>query len=254
MKSIEQEHSNGVEIWRFAHGKVSALDLEFLSALDAALAAAERAPARAYVWTGTGNAFSAGVDLFRILQGGTAYVEQFLPLLSAVLRRAFAFPHPVVAAVNGHAIAGGCLLVCAADLRLMGAGNGRVGVPELRVGVPFPAIALEMLRFATGGRGVQDVVLGGATWLPDEAVQRGLIDQVVPAADLQATARAAAESLGSIPAAAFALGKQQLRRPVLDQAERFDGEWGAAAMAQWCAPETHAVIRAYLDRTVGKKA
>lgn len=254
MASIESQQTNGVEIWRFAHGKVSALDLEFLRALDAALAAAERDPARAYVWTGTGSAFSAGVDLFRLLQGGTAYVEEFLPLLSSVLRRAFAFPHPVVAAVNGHAIAGGCVLACAADLRLAAAGNGRSGVPELKVGVPFPSIALEMMRFATGGRGVQEVLLGGATWPPDEAVHRGLVDRVVLAEDLQATALAAAEALGAIPPAAFTLAKQQLRRPVLEQADRFEREWGASVLAQWRAPETHAVIRAYLDRTVGKKA
>lgn len=252
MASLERESSNGVEVWRFAHGKVSALDLEFLRALDASLAAAEQAPARAYVWTGTGSAFSAGVDLFRVLAGGAAYVEEFLPLLSSVLRRAFAFPHPVVAAVNGHAIAGGCLLVCAADVRLVAAGNGRIGVPELRVGVPFPSIALEMMRFATG-RAAPEVVLGGGTWQPEEALRRGLVDQIVAAEDLQAAARAAAESLGSIPAAAFAVSKRQLRRPALDQADRFEREWGAQVLAQWRDPETHAAIRNYLDRTVPKK-
>jgi enoyl-CoA hydratase len=249
---IEQERWGDVVSWRFAHGKVSALDLEFLVALDQALAAAEKDAIRALVWTGTGNAFSAGVDLHRIVQGGAAYVERFVPLLSRVLRRCFAFPKPVVAAVNGHAIAGGCILTCAADLRFMAAGNGRIGVPELRVGVPFPAIALEIVRFATGGRGVQDIVYTGANYTPDDAQRRGLVDEVVEPGTLIERARAAAVSLAALPPAAFAAAKRDLRAPALERADRSERENGAAVLAEWARPETQAGIREYLERTLRK--
>ena len=67
--------------------------------------------------------FSAGVDLLRVVDGGAAYVRTFLPAFRRVFETLFDYPKPVVAAVNGHAIAGGCVLACAADYRVMAAGD-----------------------------------------------------------------------------------------------------------------------------------
>src|SRR5262245_15642095 len=249
---IEREDTHGITTLRFAHGKVSALDLEFLQALDASLAACEAS--RAIVLTGTGSSFSAGVDLFRLVRDGVPYVDRFVPLLSAVFRRLFAFPRPVVAAVNGHAIAGGCIITCAADWRFMAAGTARIGVPELRVGVPFPVIALEIVRFATGGRGIQEIALGGANYVPEEALARGLIDAIVPPGDVLQRAQAQAESLASVPPQAFALAKKELRGPTLELADRLTPDHDARVLAEWRKPETHAAIRAHLEKTVGKRS
>src|SRR5215469_13927210 len=144
---IERTEHEGILTLRLAHGKASALDVELLDALLRELDGVA-ADVRALILTGTGSIFSAGVDLFRLTQGGADYVRRFLPLLSRFIRLLFAFPRPVIAAANGHAIAGGCVLVLTADYRLMAEGAGRVGVPELLVGVPFPAAALEVVRFA----------------------------------------------------------------------------------------------------------
>src|SRR4051794_27587744 len=154
---IERTSDDGILTLRLAHGKASALDVELLDALLRELdGAAEQA--RALLLTGTGSIFSAGVDLFRLTRDGSDYVRRFLPLLSRCLRALFAFPRPVVAAVNGHAIAGGCILALASDIRLMAEGGGRIGVPELLVGVPFPAAALEIVRFAVPPDKVQSLV------------------------------------------------------------------------------------------------
>jgi enoyl-CoA hydratase len=248
---IEQEMRGPVAVLRLAHGKVSALDAELLEALVGALDAVERSPARAVLLTGSGTSFSAGVDLFRILDGGADYVRRFLPLLDAGLRRLFLFPRPVVAAVNGHAIAGGCLLALACDRSILAAGRARVGVPELLVGVPFPALALEILRFACGDRRGQDLA-GGRTLLPDAALAQGIVDEVVPESELLERATTAASHLGAIPPAAFAIVKRQLRLPAVLRADRFERDLGPEVLRAWCAPETHAVIRGYLERTLGK--
>ena len=73
--------------------------------------------------TGTGTVFSAGVDLRRLTEGGRDYVQAFLPLLGDAFFKTFTFPKPLIAAVNGHAIAGGCILACACDYRIMSAGT-----------------------------------------------------------------------------------------------------------------------------------
>jgi enoyl-CoA hydratase len=140
---IERTDSDGIVTLRLAHGKVSAMDLELCEELRRQLDASRHA--RALILTGTGSSFSAGVDLFRLIDGGAAYLERFWPALSGVLDTLFVFPRPVVAAVNGHAIAGGCFLAASCDYRLMS--GGKIGVPELLVGVPFPTVIMEILKF-----------------------------------------------------------------------------------------------------------
>ena len=72
--------------------------------------------------TGSGSIFSAGVDLRRLLAEGEDYLRRFVPLIGEGFQRLFAFPRPVVAALNGHAIAGGCIVACACDRRIAAAG------------------------------------------------------------------------------------------------------------------------------------
>ena len=142
---IERETRGEVAVLRLAHGKVNAIDVELLEELEEELTAAERSPARALVLTGRGTSFSAGVDLFRVVEEGRFYLELFLPVLSRALGRLFTFPRPVVAAANGHAIAGGAILAFACDHRIVADGPARIGVPELQVGVPFPCLPLEIV-------------------------------------------------------------------------------------------------------------
>lgn len=245
---IERDETDGILTLRMAHGKASALDVELLDALHRALD--DLGGARALVLTGTGGIFSAGVDLYRVLDGGREYLDRFLPMLNRLLLRLFKVPVPVVAAVNGHAVAGGAVMALACDYRLMADGSGRIGIPELLVGVPFPSAALEVVRFAVSRSFVQQLVYGGATLAPDEALAREMVDEVVPADELAARARAAAERLASIPADAFSLTKHALRAAAVEAVELRGPVHDAHVLAQWSAPATHERIRAYLDRTV----
>jgi enoyl-CoA hydratase len=248
---IERSQHEGVLTLRLAHGKASALDVELLEALLGELDGVAE-DVRAVILTGTGSIFSAGVDLFRIIQGGADYVRRFLPLLCRCLRALFAFPRPVVAATNGHAIAGGCVLVLAADVRLMAEGAGRIGLPELLVGVPFPAAALEVVRFAVPADKVQSLLYTGQTQPPREALAARLVDEVVAPEALQARAQEVARQLALIPSAAYRLTKQSLRAPALERIDRADEPREREALEVWSAAETHAHIRAYLERTVRK--
>ena len=244
---IERSESEGIVTLRLAHGKASAIDIELCDALRGQLGAAR--DARAVILTGSGSIFSAGVDLFRMLKDGAAYVERFWPALSSVLEDLFVFPRPVVAAANGHAIAGGCLLVAACDYRLMS--DGKIGVPELLVGVPFPLIALDILKFAAG-RDAQQLAYSGATLAPEEAQSRGLIDEVVDGDALLRRAQEVAERLAAIPAESFRLTKLALRRGP-STSLRAGANHDAEALEVWSRPEIHAHISDYLARTVGRK-
>jgi enoyl-CoA hydratase len=190
---IERSLQEGVLTLRLAHGKASALDVELLDALLREFDAAGE-DVRAVILTGTASIFCPGVDLFRLTRDGADYVQQFLPLLSRVVRNLFTFPRPVVAAVNGHAIAGGCVIALACDARLMADGSGKIGVPELLVGLPFSAAAMEIVRFAVPREKLQALIYTGRTLSAREALAAGLVDEL-------ATPRCSAEpGHGACPA------------------------------------------------------
>ena len=248
---IARSQHDGVLTLRLAHGKASALDVELLDALARELDGAAE-DVRALVLTGTGSIFSAGVDLFRLTEGGADYVRHFLPLLSGFLRTLFAFPRPVVAAVNGHAIAGGCVIALASDVRLMAEGDGTIGLPELSVGVPFPTVALEVVRFTGPGERLQSLIYRGRPLCAREALGAGLVDEVVSADALPARAHEVARQLALIPPPVFRLTKQSLRAEALERIEQAAEQSDRAALEVWSATETHAQIRDYLRRTLGK--
>jgi enoyl-CoA hydratase len=246
---IERERQGPVEILRLSHGKASALDLEFCEAITAGLRDIEGSDAEALVITGTGSIFSAGVDLYRLTDGGDSYIARYFPALIDTLMQLFTFAKPLVAAVNGHAIAGGCLIAACADVRLMS--GGKIGVPELHVGVPFPAAALEILTYAAGTH-ARELAMRGANVDPDAARAIGLIDRVVEPDQLLPAAIDVATHLASIPPDTFALTKRQMRAETVGRIERLSA-LDDEARAIWASPAIHTRIREYLAKTVGKK-
>jgi enoyl-CoA hydratase len=247
---IERTTDDGIVTLRLTHGKASALDIELLEATALAIAEVGASDARAIILTGTGSIFSAGVDLFRLIDGGRAYAERFVPALSQMLLDLFAFPKPLVVAVNGHAIAGGCIFTLCGDYRLMAAGTARIGIPELLVGVPFPAAVLEVIRFALPPQHVQMLMYTARGVPPDEALHLGIIDEVTDS--LEARANEVARHLASLPAGAFALAKRQLRDAAITRAKHYAHELDGDVLEAWSAPETHAKVREYLAKTVRK--
>ena len=202
---IEVSERDGVAVLRMADGKANAMSLEFCEALTARLAEVS-SRARGRGLTGSGRIFSAGVDLKRLLEGGTPYIRKFLPALSTMLAAVFSHPKPVVAAINGHAIAGGCVLACAADRRLMARDGGRIGVTELLVGVPFPPVAMEIMRCATAPQYFADAIFSGATYMPPEAAERGMVHDIVePACAARPCASAPRSALAALLAGGLRL-------------------------------------------------
>ena len=126
---IHREDRGDVTILRLERGKVNAMDIELCNAFSAELDELLKRNVRSIVLTSKGSTFSAGVDLIRLINEGQGYVEKFFPALTEALLRVFTFPRPIIAAMNGHAIAGGFILACACDVRIMVEGTARLGMP-----------------------------------------------------------------------------------------------------------------------------
>jgi enoyl-CoA hydratase len=249
---IDSKLDAGIAVLTLTHGKANTLDLEFCEALAARFLELRKSAAKAVVLTGQGKIFSAGVDLVRLSEGGADYIRKFLPALHKLYDTVFYHPKPVVTALNGHAIAGGCVLAACADRRIMARESGRIGVTELLVGVPFPALAFEIVRFAVPPRYLPELTLSGATYTTDVALQRGWIDEVVEPAALMQRAMAAAQSLAALSPPAFAQTKTQIRQAVTERLQRSGEATDKAVTEIWTAPATLGFIRDYVARTLKK--
>ena len=230
-----------------AHGPVNAQDMELLQALSQAFRSRATDP-RPVVITGQGRTFSAGVDLKRLVDGGPEYVEHFLPTLCEAFLAIFEHPAPVVAAVNGHALAGGFIIVAACDARVGVAGPATLGVTELLVGVPFPSVPLEIVRFAVGDPIAADLVYTGRRMDVGECLRIGLLAEVVDDAEsLLPAAASRARTLGGLQQPAFQISKRQLRRDTLERIARRREQDDAEVTAVWAHDDTLAAIGAYVD-------
>src|SRR3954464_3156448 len=238
-----------VAVLRMTHGKANAFDLDFCRGLAAQVHACEQSDAGALVITGQGRIFSAGVDLPRLVDGGASYVHEFLSAMNHAFEALFALSKPLVIAVNGHAIAGGCVMTCCGDYRIMARDSGRIGIPELLVGVPFPVVPLEIVRFATPPQHVPSLINRGLTVAADEALRFGLVDPVVDADRLLDEAVAVADSLAAVPFEAFHLTKRLLREPALRQM-RAGGIVDALVQDAWAGDVVQSAVRDYVERTL----
>lgn len=238
---IETADCDGIAILTLDSGPVNALDLELLSAVPESLAAV--AGSRAVVLTGSGRSFSAGVDLKRIVDGGLPYVEKFLPSLSLAMLTLFEHPKPVVAAVNGHALAGGCVLAAACDIRLMS--GGTIGLAELAAGVPFPTVPLEIMRHAVGPA-LDAMVLGAGRLTPDQATSIGLVHEVVEPDQLLTAALRRAEGLCAAPPDVYALAKRQLHAPARERIDTLRPSDDPQVLKIWSSGDTGRNLRTYL--------
>lgn len=243
---ITLDSQDDVAVLRIDHGGGNTLDT--VSCRELVLRFEEAEQARAVVLTGTGGIFCAGVDLKRIDEGGAPYVAEFLPLLSDALLAVFGCPRPVVAALNGHAVAGGAVLAAACDHRVLG--TGTIGVTELLVGVPFPLSALEILRCAYGTAPLPSLTYSGETRGGEDAVAAGLADELAPPERVLERALAVATRLGELPAEAFAHTKAQIRQPFHERIAEYRHSDDPQVERLWRSTAALAAVKSYVDKVL----
>jgi enoyl-CoA hydratase/carnithine racemase len=174
--------------------ELNTLSLELLVELDHALNAAVAGGARALIITGQGRAFCAGAHLryfteedSRIGGGTFALRDRYLELIAVLFDRIETLPIPVIAAINGFALGGGCELSLACDFRLM-ADHAKIGVPEVRIGALAGAGGVQKLHRLVGrGKALEWILLGSHVTAP-EALARGMLTSVHAASDLMPAA------------------------------------------------------------------
>lgn len=197
--------------------KANAMNLEFVRMIAKAFDDLDE-KTHSVVITGRGKAFSAGLDLKEIPEYDEDQQDELVLALNELCYTLWAYPKPLVAAVNGHAIAGGMVLMLGADLRVSTEDpNVRFGVTEVKVGVPFPLGPKEVVMGALGEPLASWYMLGGDLVDPDSALNDGLIHEVTKPDRVVARAMELARERAALPTEAYARIKRQIREPALQR-------------------------------------
>jgi enoyl-CoA hydratase len=194
--------------------------------------------ARAIVLTAEGTTFCAGLDVKAVPHYSKAEQLRLLDALNGMILAVYGCPLPVVAAVNGHAIAGGLVLALCCDWRIVVDGPIRTGLTEVRVAIPYPVAAMEVVRAELSPQAARRLVLSGENDGLAEGLDAGLFDESAPREKLLEAAMAKAARYAELPHAAFATIKRQLKGPAIAAIESALREGREPLRDNWISAET----------------
>ena len=230
-----------VEIEISGPGK-NALGTQLMAQLTERIDEANGAP---LLFTGAGDAFSAGLNLKEVASLDAEGMTAVLDRLVAFFRRVWLYPGPTVAAVNGHAIAGGCILAMCCDRSIATANpKARIGLNEVALGLRFPPALLRFVKASVSPQNLTEVTLGARLYAPQEAAALGLIHAVSD--DPKTDAAATLATLARHPVDAYAAAKKDLRGGIMDATAAEEEAFRAEVVPYWTSPELKAMIASLL--------
>jgi enoyl-CoA hydratase/carnithine racemase len=244
---IEAEIRNRIKLMKMSYQKANAMDAPFLQ--EIADEFEENAQFDGAVLTGHGRFFSAGLNLVSLSHGTTDDVKTVFTALANVLKNVMTFPGPVIAVVNGHAVAGGCLLALCCDYRIGVAGDYKMGINEMAIGLDLPPLGLAVVRRSVATNHLFDIASLGKFYTPDDAVSVGLLNELADADSAVELALEKAERMAAT-LAPFQRLKERMLQP---ETELLTKESGSVDefVDQWFAPETQAKIKEAVARLKG---
>jgi enoyl-CoA hydratase len=247
LEMVRIERRGRVAIIRMDRPPANAFNLEFAREMTLAFdAVIDRAPG-AIVITGTGEFFSGGLDLKDVPGYSARQQQAFLEVLNRMIGRLYACPLPIVAAVNGHSIAGAFVLMLTADYRVGPADDSLFGLTEARVGIPFPAAPTVVLRAELSPSNLRYSTLYARNYGAEEAMRRGVFDEIQPAAQVLVRAVEVAEDLATMPADGYARIKRQFRAEAIAEIERLNTEQSDPMLQSWVSDEAATASRRILE-------
>jgi enoyl-CoA hydratase len=244
----EEDREGGVRWLVLDRPPANAIDESLLGDLSAAVERARVDDAvRAVVLTGAGAFFSGGFDLSaptREGQGIAVMNESYRGAHRALL----ALPKPTLAAVSGHAIAGGLVLALACDYRLGADGDWKLGLNEVAIGASYPKAAIEIVKLRLTHAQAAELTLGAGIYPLSHAARLGVVHELLPAADFAAAVARRALRMAAFPRDAYAHTKAALIAEALARIDAHTREQQLADAAVWMTDESRAARRAQRQR------
>jgi Delta3-Delta2-enoyl-CoA isomerase len=221
MDFVELSHDQGITTVTINRPKVNAINEQVVLELRNVFRDLEsNKRVKAVILTGLGSFFSFGFDIPGFMDYSMEAFHRFIVSFSELIQRIFIFPKPVVAALNGHTVAGGCILAMACDRRIMVTGKSKIALNELTLGATVFTSVVEILRFTVGSRTAQHILYEGKMNSGEEALSLGLVDELVSEEGLISAALDSARDIAGRDRYAFRNIKRLLRSDALDRIER----------------------------------
>jgi enoyl-CoA hydratase/carnithine racemase len=221
MEFISIDKHDGIATVKLERGKVNALNGMVIGELNDAFKSLETdGSVRSVILTGSGGFFSFGFDIPEFLDYTKEQFTNYLKGFAAFYTYLFLYPKPVIAALNGHTIAGACMIALACDYRVMVSGSAKISLNEIAFGSSVFAGSTEMLRFWCGNANATKVLYSGDMFKSDKALELGLIDEATSIGELMPRSINRALELAGKTPYAFASIKKLLRKNIAEAMER----------------------------------
>jgi enoyl-CoA hydratase/carnithine racemase len=226
MSLVLATKEKGIATVTLQRGKVNALNEPMVEEIFDSFRNLETdTEVKSIIFTGAGKFFSFGFDVPEFMKYSKKDFISFMEKFTNLYTYLFQFPKPIVAALNGHTIAGGCMLATACDFRIMATGKGKISLNEITFGAPVFAGSAEMLRFCVGSRNAQSILYSGAMYSAEEALGLGLVDQVSSEDALLDDAVKVAQELAEKDSSAFTIIKKLLRKAVAEEMVKHEKDY-----------------------------
>jgi enoyl-CoA hydratase/carnithine racemase len=245
MQYVTIAEREGVVVVRMDRPPANALDRDLGGELIEVAELLMEGDQRAVVLAGNERFFSAGLDLKVVPTLGP---EQQAEMVMGINRMVAAWCSvfcPVVTAVTGHAIAGGLILALTGDYRI-GATVGKLGLTEVRAGVPYPAGAMAMVRWELSPPAARVLTLGGDLVDPPRALELGLVDELAAPDDVVPRAIEVARTMSELPRGTYGIVKNQVRGDLLDELQVIVEDEEDPLLEGWLSDETEQAAAARL--------
>jgi len=247
---ISIDRHDQVAVVRLDRSVINALDLELARELAETMRRLQDdAGVRSVVLTSANEKFfSIGFDIPQLIELDREGFALFYRTFNRACIVLYTLPKPTIAAITGHAIAGGCILTLCCDYRFIADGRKLMGVNEIKLGVPVPYPADCVLRHLVGWRNARDIIDGGELYEPARSLGMGLVDQVLPLDQVLPAAIRKAAELGSLPQATFATIKRNRVEMVEEQVLARLEEKERLFMDQWFSDEARERLREAMEK------
>ncbi|MGH9382371.1 MAG: enoyl-CoA hydratase/isomerase family protein [Thermoanaerobaculia bacterium] len=226
----------------------NALNAELLGLLTRHVRAASESDAGAVVLSGLPGTFSAGLDIHELLRLDAAGIAELWRSLLDALRGVASSAVPVVAALTGHAPAGGAVLALCCDYRVMSEGEYGIGLNEVAVGIPLPRLIFELLERIVGSRQAEKLAVSGRMVSPAEALAIGLVDELAPPDEVVARAEARCQELLCLPRRAMLETRATARASLMGELAEEDEALIDRLVEAVQAPDTRQALQAVAKR------
>ncbi len=243
MSTTQISTNDGVATLILARDKVNAINETLIDDINNELDNLEAdTDIDGIILTGREKFFSFGFDVPELLSLSEEGLRRFLTKHTALLLRLFTFSKPVIAAVNGHATAGGCMLIMACDFRVAGESRAKIGLNEIDLGVSVFGGSAEMLRYWVGNRCAETILNQGKLYSVVQAANLGMIDVIVQPDRLMSAATDKAREFGGKPKAAYRAIKKLMRGRLAASIRKGEQKALDAFIETWHSPDAQKIL------------